>query len=331
MNKKEKGFLNTGLGGRLRGRVAAVLCVRQSASQIMPHAVASARLLQIAALISVLFLMLPGCAEQSSPARKASLPLTVEDVVRREAKAHGIALTAQEEADAVKRLQADVAEYALDGSADSLDLKKMREDYLFSALSDKLCAAVTGNVTVEEAKVREWYDARYAALKTAFDNDPGLYKNQQEGYERYGGVPPLFVPEGYIRFRHILIADEATANAVLMLLREGAPFGELLVKFGMDAGMKIEPYQSHGYLTSEYASNPDYISELKEAALALKDTGDVSEIVKSSAGFHIIELTERIPAGDVSYEAARNAIQKLLETQARREAYEAMIAGWMVK
>ena len=231
----------------------------------------------------------------------------------------------------IKRLEADVAEYALEGSSDSLDIEQLREEYLFDALSDKLCAAVTGNVTVEEEKVRAWYDARYAALKTAFADDPGLFKNQQEGYERYSGVPPLLAPEGYIRFRHILVTDEGTANDILARIRAGAPFGELLKEYGTDAGMKLEPYQSRGYLTSAHASTPDYIFELKEAALALTDPGDVSGVVESSAGFHIIELVEHVPAGDIPYEAARASIRKLLEAQARREAYEVLLAGWLAK
>ena len=290
-----------------------------------------AKLLRAASLLSVLLLTLPGCAAQPTPTRETPQPLTVEDVIRREAQARGVALTAQEEADVINRLEADVAEYALEGSADSLDLDQIREEYLFNALSDKLCATVTQDVTVEEEKVRGWYDARYAALKAAFADDPGLYKNQQEGYERYGGVPPLLVPEGYIRFRHILVADEGTANEVLALIQAGTPFTQLLKEYGTDAGMKMEPYQSRGYLTSEYASTPDYISKLKEAALALHDPGDVSGIVQSSAGYHIIELMERVPAGDIPYEAAQAAIRKLLETQARREAYEAIIAGWMAE
>ncbi len=167
--------------------------------------------------------------------------------------------------------------------------------------------------------------------QAAFADDPGLFKNQQEGYERYGGVPPLLVPEGYIRFRHILVPDEGTANEVLAHIRAGTPFTQLLSEYGTDAGMKMEPYQSRGYLTSEYASTSDYISELKEAALALHDPGDVSGVVQSSAGFHIIELTERVPAGDIPYEAAQAAIRKLLETKARRAAYEAIIAGWMAE
>jgi len=85
--------------------------------------------------------------------------------------------------------------------------------------------------------------------------------------------------------RHILVADEATAQDIIKQLQDGADFATLAAKYSTD--------------TSNAANGGDLgwfgpgamVPEFETAAFALKNPGDFTATpVKSSFGYHIIQL-----------------------------------------
>lgn len=68
--------------------------------------------------------------------------------------------------------------------------------------------AYDAKVTVSDDEVKTAYDERLAADKDEIQKDPGVYKDQQESFERSGGTPPLYAPEGYVRVKHLLFVPE---------------------------------------------------------------------------------------------------------------------------
>ncbi len=122
--------------------------------------------------------------------------------------------------------------------------------------------------------------------------------------------------------------DEATAEEVLNRLDAGEDFDKLLLEYGTDPGMKAEPYQTVGYLVGAYESSRDYFREFKEAELALTHAVDISDIVKTQAGYHIIKLIDRMQVKTVPYEETAGVIRELLEKQARQAAFDEMVKGW---
>lgn len=283
--------------------------------------------------IVCIMLVTAGCTNAPEEKPVAATPYgSYDEAILGEAQARGISLTEEELSAADRMAETDVEEYLSSG----VTLTEEQQDDLLrahkvEALATKLRDLLVKNVTVSDTDVRKWYDERLASLQKAFAEDPGLFKGQQEGYGLYGGVPPLVVPDGYIHVKHILVEDEATAEEVLNRLNGGGDFDKLLAQYGTDPGMKAEPYQTVGYLVSEYESSRDYLEQFKQAALALTYIGDFSGIVKTEAGYHIIKLIDRMQAKTVPYEDAAGVIRELLEKQARQSAFDELIKSWYIQ
>jgi len=70
--------------------------------------------------------------------------------------------------------------------------------------------------------------------------------------------------------------------------------------------------------------------EFEKAAFALSNPGDLSDLVRTSFGFHIIRMEERKPAGREPFEKVRDPlVQDLVnrENRNRRRAATEAIAG----
>jgi peptidyl-prolyl cis-trans isomerase C/foldase protein PrsA len=88
-----------------------------------------------------------------------------------------------------------------------------------------------------------------------------------------------------IRASHILVDDEETANEVLDRLNNGADFAELAKEYST-----CPSAEEGGDL--DWFSRGRMVPEFEEAAFALQ-VGEITGIVKSQFGYHIITLTDR--------------------------------------
>lgn len=86
--------------------------------------------------------------------------------------------------------------------------------------------------------------------------------------------------------RHILVADEETANTVKKELDEGGDFAALAEEYSTDPGSAA----NGGSL--DWFGAGAMVPEFEEAAYAL-EVDEISEPVQSQHGFHIIQVTEK--------------------------------------
>ena len=89
-----------------------------------------------------------------------------------------------------------------------------------------------------------------------------------------------------ISARHILVEDEATANEVKAKIDAGEDFAELATQYSKDPGSAAAG-GSLGYFAKGVM-----VAEFEAAAFAL-NIGEVSDLVQSSFGYHIIKLEDK--------------------------------------
>ena len=152
--------------------------------------------------------------------------------------------------------------------------------------------ALAEAVEVDEARIREWYD-----------NNRGNYETASQS-----------------RFSHILFeGDDAEARAqdVQQQLAAGADFATLAAEYSDDT------------FSAEQGGDLDFIEQgtmdpdFEEAAFALTEIGQVSDIVETTFGFHLIQLTDRI-AGEVTpFEEVRDSIMSdMIDREVKQQYYE---------
>lgn len=148
----------------------------------------------------------------------------------------------------------------------------------------------------------------------------------------YAKNPSQFVQPEAVRASHILIrvdpkADRAArqkarerADAVLRLARNGADFAALAREHSADTGSAAKG----GDLG--YFPRGQMVPAFEQAAFALKP-GEVSGLVETDFGLHIIKLTDRRPSRTVPLDEARARITAFLVDQQRQQLTDAFVAG----
>ncbi|RUO74312.1 peptidylprolyl isomerase [Pseudidiomarina sediminum] len=204
-------------------------------------------------------------------------------------------------------------------------------EYAEVALADYL-----EQVEVADEDVQLWYEANrqlFAVpeqVKVAYVTiDAGeLAENVEISDEEvtayYEGNKNRYGTEPQYRFSHILIeagddeaAAKAEAEALLTELQNGAEFAALAKEHSDDV------------FSGEAGGDLDFIQkgtmdeDFEAAAFALENVGDISEVVESSFGYHIITLTD-VKEGSVTplAEVRSEIVANLQEQRVKQSYYE---------
>lgn len=127
-----------------------------------------------------------------------------------------------------------------------------------------------------------------------------------------------FVTGDESQLSHILFAtdDKETAEKVLAEIQAGGDFAALAEEYSTDTGSAA----NGGDLG--WASTDMYVTEFKDAADALK-VGEVSGLVESQFGWHIIKKVDEKAGGQQTLEDVAETIRTQLEQDGRSEAFAA--------
>lgn len=141
---------------------------------------------------------------------------------------------------------------------------------------------------------------------------PAVTSQQISAY--YKANPSQFqTPEEY-DLRHILVKTQALAQSILQQLQKGASFQALAKKYSIDTGSA----QNGGDLG--YAPLSTYVTPFAQAAAKLTKPGQLSGIVHSQFGYHIIQLVGIKAASTQTLAAATPSIKSQLAQQALQTA-----------
>ncbi len=188
-----------------------------------------------------------------------------------------------------------VTEEELDEEVDSIigeSFQGSREDFL----------TVLESYGISEESFRE--DARLNLLvrKLAMTEiDP----SEEDLIEFFENNTSLFEQPETVEARHILVETEDEADEILALLRDGGDFAELAAENSIDLSNKDDA----GYLG--YFGRGEMVQEFEDVAFSL-ETGDISDPVETTFGFHIIELIDRTETVEIEYEDVSDDVMEAM-------------------
>lgn len=196
------------------------------------------------------------------------------------------------------------AEFEKALSQEGLTEKELREKLRNEAVIQKYVATkVFKEVAVTDQAAREFYD-----------------KNQDQ----------MQRPER-AHLRHILIRVQPNASAddkkkaqekaenLLEQLKDGGDFAKLAAENSDDPGSKMRG----GDLS--WISRGQTVPPFEKAAFALTRPNDLSGVVESEFGYHIIQLVEREASSTVPFEQARPQITQMLQQRQAGQRLEARV------
>lgn len=224
------------------------------------------------------------------------------------------------------------------------------KNYKYDVASEAAFEELTGDVKPTDEEVLAQYDENVAASQEEMDEDPTAYvSNVSNGYTLY------YVPEGVRSVKQILISldDDTTgaisvlresdyddaadillaeglagvqeeAEEVLDLLQSGEiTFDEAIAAYNDDTGMDAD---SEGYPVVEGCTA--YVDSFTQGAMSLVNIGEISELIISDYGYHIIEYSLDIAQGSVDYENVKQEIYDELLAGLQNEAWTALLDEW---
>ena len=148
----------------------------------------------------------------------------------------------------------------------------------------------------------------------------------------YDKNPDQFKQEERVRASHILIsvpekADAAAktqarnkAEQVLKDVKAGKDFAALAKEHSQDPGSAV----NGGDLG--FFQQGQMVGPFNDAAFTLKP-GDISDLVETQFGFHIIKVAEKQPARTIPLEEVRPQVEKFLEGRNREEQTNAFVSA----
>jgi peptidyl-prolyl cis-trans isomerase C len=144
----------------------------------------------------------------------------------------------------------------------------------------------------------------------------------------YQQNPHLFRREEQVRARHILIktrGKESPEHALLQIqaiqakLRQGADFAVSALEYS-DCPSKNRGGDL-GYFTRD-----QMVPSFSEAVFALAP-GEISDIVTTRYGYHLIQLVDRRPPAQMAYKDVRKKIERTLRQLKEKKSAENYLAG----
>jgi peptidyl-prolyl cis-trans isomerase C len=122
-----------------------------------------------------------------------------------------------------------------------------------------------------------------------------------------------------VHARHILLASEADAKAVIAEIKGGAKFEDVAKAKSKDPSAA----QNAGDLG--FFSKEDMVPEFADAAFKMKP-GEISDTpVKTQFGWHVIQVLERRTAPPPSFEESKASIATELRNQAAQKIIEGLV------
>lgn len=196
-----------------------------------------------------------------------------------------------------------------EGKKELLDTMVVRELILQQAGKDGIDKSQAVADKLEELKKRVVVEA---FLKKKVEEQAKI--GDAELQEFYNKNKDKFKTGDQVQASHILVKTEAEAQDVLKQLKAGGKFEELAKKHSIDAAAA-----KGGDLG--WFGKGAMLPEFEKAVFALKE-GDISGIVKTKFGYHIIKLTGKRPAGIRPFDEVKEQLKAAILPEKQQEVFK---------
>ena len=167
-------------------------------------------------------------------------------------------------------------------------------------------------------------------MQKNIEKDPAISDDEIKKY--FEGHPEEFKESEQVRARHILVKLDPTADkgakeaakkkaqALLALAKKpGADFEKLAKENSQDPGTASRGGDLGFFPKGRMAK------AFEDVAFAMKKPNQVSDVVETQFGFHIIQYLDRQVSKEKSFEEAKEQIRRRLAPQKQRESYQSFI------
>ena len=143
--------------------------------------------------------------------------------------------------------------------------------------------------------------------------------SEEEIAEYYGGNQDQFTTPEVLRASHILVLKEDEAKNILVELSNGRNFEDLARSRSIDPSGKIGG--DIGYFTRR-----QLVPEIEEVCFNM-EPGEISGIVRTRFGYHIIKLTERKEPRVKDLSEVHDAIEQALARQKKKKLFTEFVSN----
>lgn len=196
--------------------------------------------------------------------------------------------------------------------------KRNSQDYFSAPLGGDIFYVTAGLLPVE------FEDACYKTAAGKFY--PDVIKTKY-GYhlikvtEKRERIPKIKASHILVDFKNSIgeldtVAARVTIDSVKMMLNADADFAQLAAQYSEDPGSK-DKGGDLGFFERRMM-----VKEFDEAAFNLK-VGEISDVIKSNFGYHIIKLTEKAPLPSLDEE--RENLKKIYKQTRYQEQYDKLV------
>lgn len=198
----------------------------------------------------------------------------------------------QKEIEALEKLHGGKEQFNQVLEQQGLTLEEVTKDIRLELVLQKLKNKVTENVEVSESEIKQFYE----------DNKDQLKKPDE------------------IRARHILVDSKEQAQEILEKIRKGEDFAQLAKEYS-----NCPSSENGGDL--DYFTKGSMVPEFEEVAFNM-EIGEISDIVKTQFGYHIIKLEDKKTYPTPEFEDVKAFIETRLISDKKEEFFQQTLEKW---
>ncbi len=236
----------------------------------------------------------PGTAEYSQFEKQVVDELVTEQVIWFEADKMGLTVSEDDvnkQVDQIKQSTGGEQQFQQALAQQNMSLDRLKDNIRKGLLYQKVFNQITKNAPqVTDAQAQAYYNQN--------QSDPQFQKPETR------------------HVRHILVADQATAQKIKAQLAAGADFTALAKQYSTDTSTK----DKGGDLGDVPSQNSGFDPAFEQAMDKL-GPGQISDPVHTQYGWHIIQVLSVEPAGKETFAQAKDQIKSQLTQNNQQQAF----------